>query len=184
MTAVTRLAGRVAHVFPDDYDVDQIVGVDNIKVQDLDRLVALACERLGPAFATGVRAGDLLVGGANFGYGHPHFPAMRAMRRLGIAAVVADSFFPVYWRGEISNGFPQVACAGIAAHARAGDAIEIDIEAAQVRLPARGLVLPCTRWSDTEARILAAGGFRAWLAASIAADRDPSPSPIDPGALR
>jgi 3-isopropylmalate/(R)-2-methylmalate dehydratase small subunit len=55
-----------------------------------------------------VRLGDLLVGNHNFGYGHPHYPPMKAMRHMGIAGVIVVP--PGYWRGEISMGFPQVSC--------------------------------------------------------------------------
>lgn len=169
--ALRPVHGRVAYRFGDDYDVDQIVGVANIKVQKLDQLVACARERLGDAFARRVQPGDVLVAGRNFGYGHPHFPAMRAMRELGIAAVVAESFFPVYWRGEISNGFAQVAAPGIATVAEPGDPIEIDFEAHRVRLPTRDTTLAFAPYGAAERAILEAGGFRAWLATSIAADR-------------
>ena len=165
------IRGRVACVFPADFDVDQIVGVEHIKEQDSDVLLAQVRCRLGDAFVDGVRAGDVLVGGANFGYGHPHFPAMRAMRRLGIAAVVADSFFPVYWRGEISNGFPQVPCPGIGALAGAGEPIEIDFDASVVTLPASGARLAFPRYGASDLAILEAGGFRPWLERSLAAER-------------
>ena len=160
------VSGRVAHVFPDDYDVDQIVGVENIKIQDLDRLAELALANLGSAFRDRVQPGDVLVAGAN--YGHPHFPAMRAMRRLGIRAVIAESFFPVYWRGEISNGFPQVPCAGITALVQPGDPVEIDFTACHIRLPGCGRALSFPPYARAELAILEAGGFRAWLAQSIA----------------
>ena len=165
------IRGRVAHVFPADFDVDQIVGVENIKEQDPDALLAQVRRRLGDDFVDTVRPGDVLVAGANFGYGHPHFPAMRTMRRLGVAAVVAESFFPVYWRGEISNGFPQVPCAGIAAHATAGDPIAIDFDESVVTLPARGLRLAFPRYGASDRAILEAGGFRPWLERSLAAER-------------
>lgn len=166
------VSGRVAHVFGDDYDVDQIVGVGNIKIQDIERLVELASANLGEAFRGRVRPGDVLVAGANFGYGHPHFPAMRAMRRLGIRAVVAESFFPVYWRGEISNGFPQVPCVGITALVQPGDPIEIDLVRNRVRLPAYSRELDFPPYSRSELAVLQAGGFRAWLGRSIGAERD------------
>ncbi len=173
MTMPATLLARVAHCFGDDYDVDQIVGVENIKVQDPERLKALALERLGAEFRAHVGPATVLVGGRNFGYGHPHFPAMRAMRALGVCAVIAESFFPVYWRGEISNGFPQVACAGIAAAARAGERVEIDFDACIVR-PEQGRALAFEPYAPHEWRILAAGGFRAWLAQSLAAERGAS----------
>ena len=169
--ALNPIRGRVAYVFGDDFDVDQIVGVKNIKVQDLDTLVALALEQFDTEFRDRVRPNDVLLAGSNFGYGHPHFQAMRAMRKIGIAAVLAESFFPVYWRGEISNGFPQVACEGITSWLQRWDEIEIDFEALVVRRLATGEALPFPRYAASEDAILTAGGFRPWLAQELAARR-------------
>ena len=169
--ALRPLRGRVAYVFGDDFDVDQIIGVKNIKVQDVDKLVPFALERFDAEFRDRVRPGDFLLGGRNFGYGHPHFPAMRAMRKLGIAAVLADSFFPVYWRGEISNGFPQVACEGVREKLQRWDAIEIDFDAQVIRRTAGGEALPFQRYAAAELAILAAGGFKPWLARTLTAEQ-------------
>ena len=84
------LHGRVAYIFEeDDFDVDQIVGVKNIKIQDLDELAGLAMASYDPDFATQVQPGDVIVGGHNFGFGHPHYPPMKALRHLGVAGVIA-----------------------------------------------------------------------------------------------
>ena len=165
------LRGRVAYIFGDDFDVDQIVGVKNIKVQDIDKLVSLALEQFDAEFKARLRPGDFLLGGCNFGYGHPHFPTMRAMRKLGIAAVIAESFFPVYWRGEISNGFPQVACEGIATTLTRWEEVEIDFGTSVVRRLASGETLAFQGYTASELAILAAGGFRPWLANTMAAER-------------
>ena len=87
--------GRVAFVFEElDFDVDQIIGVKNIKLRDPAELAAVAMQSYDPQFAQVVKAGDVLVGAANFGYGHPHYPPMIGMRHLGISAVIAESFSP------------------------------------------------------------------------------------------
>lgn len=172
------IAGRVAYVFADEnFDVDQIVGVKNIKLQDPEALARVAMERFDPEFRNRVRPGDVLVGGRNFGYGHPHFPAMKAMRHLGIAAVVAESFFPIYWRGEISMGFPQVACEGIVAAVRRWDEIEIQWMRGVVRVLRTGAELRFSPHTAVERAILEAGGFKAYLRQRMATDgtaRDPS----------
>ena len=67
-----------------------------------------------------------IVGAGNFGYGHPHYPATKAMRHLGIAGVIAESFFPSYFQNEINMGFPQIICPGIVAMAKRWDVLEID----------------------------------------------------------
>ena len=108
------LRGRVAFVFAEaDFDVDQIVGVENIRLTDPDALAACAMRRFDPGFAEQVRPGDVVVGAENFGYGHPHFAPMIGLRRLGVRAVIAESFATGYWREEIAEGFPQIACPGI-----------------------------------------------------------------------
>ena len=40
--------------------------------------------------------------------------------------VIAESFSPGYWRGEISMGFPQVSCPGILGFVERWDEIEVD----------------------------------------------------------
>jgi 3-isopropylmalate/(R)-2-methylmalate dehydratase small subunit len=162
--ALENLSGRIAWIFAeDDFDVDQIVGVKNIKVTDIDELAALAMKDYDPAFASVVRAGDLLVGGRNFGYGHPHYPPLRAMRHLGIRALVAESFSPGFWRGEISMGFPMVACPGILAAAARWDPIAIDWQAGTVTVGAAGRVLPFAPLALADRAMLEHGGLVGYL---------------------
>lgn len=164
-----RLRGRVAWVFDeDDYDIDLLIGVANIKITDVKELAALVLSDREPGFAATVRRGDLLVGGRNFGYGHPHYPAMRAMRHLGIAGVVAESFSPGFFRGEVSMGFPLVTCPGILAAAQRGDEIEVDWSAASVRLPGRGTSLPLQPLTAAERQTLEAGGLIPYLKQRLA----------------
>ncbi len=172
MSTLPNLKGRVAWVFDeDDYDIDLIVGIRNIKITDVNELAKLAMADRDPGFAATVQRGDLLVGGRNFGYGHPHYPAMRAMRHLGIAGVVAESFSPGFFRGEVSMGFPLVTCPGIVAAAQRGDAIEVDWAAAQVRLPGRGTSLALQPLASAERETLAAGGLIPYLKARLAAKK-------------
>ena len=164
--SLRNLRGRVCWVFDeDDFDIDLIIGVRNIKITDLDELVKVAMADRAPGFAATVQRGDLLVGGRNFGYGHPHYPAMRAMRHLGVAGVIAESFSPGFFRGEISMGFPLVTCPGIVAAAQRGDDVEVDWQAAEVRLPARGRTLALQPLSAAERGTLEAGGLIPYLKA-------------------
>lgn len=162
--SLANLEGRVAWVFEqDDYDIDLIIGVRNIKITDLNELVKVAMGDYTPGFAATVQKGDLLVGGRNFGYGHPHYPAMRAMRALGIAGVIAESFSPGFFRGEISMGFPLVSCPGILELAQRGDALRVDWAAGRVQHLAKGLALPLQPLSAAERGTLEAGGLVPYL---------------------
>jgi 3-isopropylmalate/(R)-2-methylmalate dehydratase small subunit len=167
--ALKNLRGRVAFIFTEtDFDVDQIIGVKNIKLQDVNELAKVAMQSYDPDFAKAVRPGDLLVGAKNFGYGHPHYPPMRAMRHLGIAGIIAESFSPGYWRGEISMGFPQVSCPGIIGFVQRWDEIEIDWSAGLVRNHRSGAVLQFEKLARADELMLAAGGLVPYLKQSPA----------------
>jgi 3-isopropylmalate/(R)-2-methylmalate dehydratase small subunit len=162
--SLPNLRGRVAFVFEDaDFDVDQIVGVKNIKIQDIDELAAAAMQSYDPEFRAKVRPGDVIVGASNFGYGHPHYPPMKALRHLGISGVIAESFSPGYWRGEISMGFPQASCPGVLTFVERWDEIEVDWAAGVVRNHTRGGELAFEPLALADRRMLEAGGLVPYL---------------------
>lgn len=162
--SLKNLKGRVAFIFEeDDFDVDQIVGVKNIKIQDLDELASLAMTSYDPDFATKVKQGDIIVGGHNFGYGHPHYPPMKALRHLGIEGVIAESFSPGYWRGEISMGFPQCSCPGIRALVNRWDEIEVDWQAGLVRNFTQDTKIEFEPLALSDQQMLEAGGLLPYL---------------------
>jgi len=168
--ALPNLNGRVAFVFEErDFDVDQIIGVKNIKIQDVAELAALAMQSYDPEFQKKVCPGDVVVGADNFGYGHPHYPPMRAMRHLGIAGVIAESFSPGYWRGEISMGFPQVSCPGILGFVQRWDDIEVDWAAGVVRNLTQSKEIAFEPLSRADRQMLEAGGLVPYLKQSSVA---------------
>jgi len=162
--AMRNLRGRVAFVFDElDFDVDQIVGVKNMKTTDIHELVKAAMQAYDPEFAGKVKPGDLLVGNHNFGYGHPHYPPMKAMRQLGVAGIIAESFSPGYWRGEISMGFPQVPCPGILGFVQRWDDMEVDWSAGVVRNLTQGTQLAFEPLPRADFEMLEAGGLESYL---------------------
>lgn len=151
------IEGRVAWVFGDDFDIDLVIGVENIKSYDAEFLRSKVMQAYDPTFADRVRPGDVIVGGRNFGYGHPHYPPMVALRDLGIAAVLAESFSPGFWRGETYNGMPLLTVPGITGAVITGDAVSVDWRTAAVTL-ADGARLHGTPPSDRVVRVIEAGG--------------------------
>ena len=162
--SLQNLRGRVAFKFEEiDFDVDQIVGVKNIKTQNIDELSKAAMQEYDRDFASLVKPGDLLLGNHNFGYGHPHYPPMKAMRHLGIAGVIAESFSPGYWRGEISMGFPQVACPGILQFANRWDELEVDWDRQLIRNLTQATQIAFEPLPRADLDMLAAGGLETYL---------------------
>lgn len=173
--SLANLHGRAAWIFEeDDYDIDLIVGVRNIKITDVRELAALAMSDYVADFASTVSQGDLLIGGENFGYGHPHYPAMRAMRHLGIAAVIAESFSPGFFRGEMSMGFPLITCPGIRAATARGDELTVDWATNEVKNLRTGQMLPLQPFAASERGMLEAGGLIPYLKRRMAKPATPA----------
>lgn len=150
--------GRAAWVFEDDFDIDLVIGVTNIKYFDPDKLRSVLMQPYDPAFVDEARPGDVLVGGRNFGYGHPHYPAMIAMRNAGIVAVIAESFAPGFWRGELYQGMPLVTVPGISTAVERWDELAVDWKTATVRVARTGEVLHGTPPSAHAIEVINAGG--------------------------
>jgi homoaconitate hydratase len=62
-------------------------------------------ENYDPEFGKIVRAGDIVVGGFNFGTGSSREQAATALKHRGIRLVIAGSFSETYKRNAINNGF-------------------------------------------------------------------------------
>jgi 3-isopropylmalate/(R)-2-methylmalate dehydratase small subunit len=152
------LSGRVAWIFEADFDIDLVIGVKNIKSYDPDHLASVCMTSFDPDFVRQVRPGDVIVGGRNFGYGHPHYPAMIALRNAGIAAVVAESFAPGFWRGEIYQGMPLVTVPGITDAVTRWDEVHVEWREARVTVPSSGEVLRGKPLSARAIKVIAAGG--------------------------
>ena len=150
--------GRVAWVFPDHFDVDQIVGVENIRTYDMQVLRPACMAEYTPGFADEVAPGDLLVAGRNFGYGHPHDQAMSVMREIGISCVVAESFGLMFERSWQFLGLPLLRCAGIAAEVERWDELSVDWERGRVHIARTGRTLQGVEPSRSSVAMARAGG--------------------------
>ncbi|GHF71209.1 3-isopropylmalate/(R)-2-methylmalate dehydratase small subunit [Amycolatopsis bartoniae] len=166
--------GRAAWVFGDDFDVDLIIGVENIKYYDPDKLRSVCMKAFDESFVDEVRPGDLVVGGRNFGYGHPHYPAMISLRNLGVVAVVAESYAPGFWRGELYQGMPLVTVPGIGSAVERWDELEVDWKAATVHNARTGETLVGTPPSAHAIEVIEAGGGLNLLRAQYGGGRAPA----------
>lgn len=113
-----------AWVFGDDVDTDVLAPGRYMKL-GIEELARHCLEALDPGFAANVRPGDIVVAGRNFGCGSSREQAPEALRHLGVAALVAESFAGLFYRNALNLGLPALACAQ-ARRIRTGDALRID----------------------------------------------------------
>jgi 3-isopropylmalate/(R)-2-methylmalate dehydratase small subunit len=91
-------------VFGDHFDIDRICGSKNSGESDINKLLAVAMQQYDPDFVKTAKAGDILIAGKSFGYGHPHPQGMKVMRHLGITTIIGKSFARVFFKNEIASG--------------------------------------------------------------------------------
>ena len=90
-------------------------------------------EAVNRRFAKEAREGDILVAGKNFGCGSSRESAPRALKALGIKAVVAESFARIFFRNAVAIGLPVVPCPTISQSFEEDEAMELDLESARVK---------------------------------------------------
>ncbi|HLZ43964.1 MAG TPA: homoaconitase [Candidatus Sulfotelmatobacter sp.] len=102
-----RVQGRLVFMPPDNVNTDAIYGKDYTYRDDMtpEMMGRVVMENYDPQFALRTRAGDVIVGGFNFGTGSSREQAVTCLKAKGIPLVIAGSFSQTYLRNAYNNGF-------------------------------------------------------------------------------
>jgi len=103
-------------------------------INDPAQMAEHALEDLDPKFAKGVRPGDIIVGGANWGCGSSREQAVTCIKQAGVGAIVAKSFARIYYRNCLNSALPALVCAQAVEAVKSGDEMEIDLSAGVIRV--------------------------------------------------
>ena len=153
--------------FDDDISTDHIIAGKYLGTTDPKVFAAHAFEAVDPSWSRKVQASDLIVAGDNFGCGSSREQAPVALKTLGIAAILANSFARIFFRNAINLGFPVLECPGLRSKVNPGDVIEVDMAQGEVRLP-DGSLTRFTALPPNVLEILEAGGLVAKLRSELA----------------
>lgn len=85
-----------------------------------------------PGWAKQVTAGDLIVGGKNFGCGSSR-PASQVIKALGIPVLITESVSRIFFRNSINVGLAVITCPGIRQEIMEGDQLEVDLSTGMIR---------------------------------------------------
>lgn len=92
-----------------EVDTDQIVPGAVMKY-GLDVIARHCLGAVRPEFALGVRRGDVIVAGPDFGIGSSREQAASVLVHLGVAAVIAPSYGGLYFRNAFNVGLLLLTC--------------------------------------------------------------------------
>lgn len=144
--------------YGDDVNTDVIFpGKYTYSVLDPEEMAKHALEDLDPEFASGVKPGDIVMAGKNFGCGSSREQAATCLKYVGVQAVVAKSFARIYFRNAINQGLPVIQCAGAVDHVEGGE--EIEIHFSRGRIETTKGVFEFAPLPESVLRILDAGGL-------------------------
>jgi 3-isopropylmalate/(R)-2-methylmalate dehydratase small subunit len=141
---------------PADVDTDQLAPGHAMKY-GVDVISRHCLESVRPEFASGVRPGDVVVAGPNFGVGSSREQAAAVLVHLGVAAVVAPSYAGLFFRNAFNLGLLLLSCRRSAEIAD-GSVLSIDLPGGVIVL-ADGRRLPVEPIPDFLLDMVRAGGL-------------------------
>jgi 3-isopropylmalate/(R)-2-methylmalate dehydratase small subunit len=130
-----------AWVLGDNVDTDVLAPGRYMKF-GIEEIAKHCLEALRPEFAKEVKPGDIVVAGRNFGAGSSREQAPEALRHLGVAALIAESFAGIFYRNAINLGLPALTCPN-ARRIRQGDLLKVDALAGTIENLSTGETLQC-----------------------------------------
>lgn len=114
--------------YGDNIDTDVIIPARYLTTSDPKELASHCMEDIDKDFSKRVQAGDVMVGGKNFGCGSSREHAPIAIKESGISCVIAATFARIFYRNAINIGLPIVECAEASEKIQAGDKVSVDFD--------------------------------------------------------
>jgi len=112
--------------FGDNIDTDAIIPARYLNTSDPAELAQHCMEDADPEFVKKMKAGDIILGGENFGCGSSREHAPIAIKASGISCVVAKSFARIFYRNAFNMGLPIFESKELADAIAEGKEITID----------------------------------------------------------
>lgn len=119
------LKGRVWR-YGDNIDTDVIIPARYLNTFDPKELASHCMVDIDETFAKNVKAGDIMVGGRNFGCGSSREHAPVAIKASGVPVVIAASFARIFYRNGINIGLPLLEIGDDVKKISANDELNVD----------------------------------------------------------
>ena len=123
---MAELKGKVWR-YGDNIDTDVIIPARYLNTFDPKELASHCMVDIDETFAKNVKAGDIMVGGRNFGCGSSREHAPVAIKASGVPVVIAASFARIFYRNGINIGLPLLEIGADVEKISAGDELSVDV---------------------------------------------------------
>jgi len=149
--------GRV-WLFADDNINTDLMMPQTVFAKSLEEQMRHVFATYRPGWVDQVRPGDIMVCGRNFGTGSSR-PGSLLLKRLGIAALVAESVNGLFYRNCINYALPAMECPGIRDFISEGETARVDVAEGIVENLARHTRLAGAKMPEFLQAIVRAGGI-------------------------
>ena len=145
--------------YGDNIDTDVIIPARYLNTQSEAELASHCMEDIDKTFVTRVKAGDIMVGGENFGCGSSREHAPLAIKTAGIACVIAASFARIFYRNAINIGLPILECPSASTAIREGDTVSVNFDTGVITDETTGRTFQAAPFPPFIQNIIAKGGL-------------------------
>ena len=163
------IAHGFVHKYGDNIDTDVIIPARYLNTANHKELAAHCMEDIDKSFVTKVKAGDIMVGGANFGCGSSREHAPIAIKESGISVVIAATFARIFYRNSINIGLAILECPEASEKIEAGDDVEVDFNTGRIVNHTKNEEYKAQPFPPFIQEIIQAGGLLASIAKKEAA---------------
>ena len=149
--------------YGDHIDTDVIIPARYLNIADFKELAEHAMEdskeNLVENFAAGVKVGDYIVAGKNFGCGSSREHAPVVLKVKGIKCIVADRFARIFYRNAINIGLPVLEIGKDVEKIEAGDTIDVDMAKGEITIVNKNIVIKTKPLPEFIQKIADCGGL-------------------------
>ena len=149
--------------YGDNVDTDVIIPARYLNTANHKELASHCMEDIDKSFTSKVKAGDVMVGGANFGCGSSREHAPIAIKESGISVVIADTFARIFYRNAINIGLAILECPEASAKIADGDDVEVDFDTGVITNHTKGEEYKAQPFPPFIQEIITKGGLLASL---------------------
>lgn len=152
-------AQGTVHKYGNNIDTDVIIPARYLNTANHKELAAHCMEDIDKEFVNKVKAGDIMVGGANFGCGSSREHAPIAIKESGISCVIAKTFARIFYRNAINIGLPILECPDASEGIEAGDEVVIDFDLGIIENKTKGESYKAQPFPEFIKEIIRKGGL-------------------------
>ena len=147
------------HKYGDNVDTDVIIPARYLNIADKKELATHCMEDIDDNFVNVVKAGDVMVGGFNFGCGSSREHAPMVIKESGISCVIAKTFARIFYRNAINIGLAIMECPEASEKIEAGDEVAVDFDTGVITDKTTGKTYQAEPFPEFIKDIINAGGL-------------------------